>query len=345
MPHRVCFTALVALFCLAGCSRTPEPVYTPAKQTVGLEKKELQEQIHKFLTEHCGTYAVPKLFDSDVPVERLKRGQQVYMKRCVQCHGVTGGGDGPAAEFLTPKPRDYRLGVFKFASTPYGSRPRRDDILRTVERGLIGTSMPGFKLLSRREIDDVVDYVLSLTHRGELEIYIANEAKSLGEIEDTTYEDAIDTVRSRWRSARQKEILPFTRQPEFTMAMVEQGKQAFLTKGCAKCHGEDGRGASTEVVNMDDWGHPSRAADLTSGMLRGGSRPHDIYRRVAGGINGTRMPGNDTALKDEPETLWNLVAYVLHVSNRRRAGEMPPAEAAALKGPVTSPAIPGTATD
>ena len=37
------------------------------------------------------------------------------------------------------------------------------------------------------------------------------------------------------------------------------------------------------------------------------------------------MPGFGSALQNEPETIWNLVAYVLHVSNRRRFGEAVPA--------------------
>ena len=73
------------------------------------------------------------------------------------------------------------------------------------------------------------------------------------------------------------------------------------------------------------WGFSTRAADLTSGMLHGGQEPIDIYRRIMNGINGTPMPGFKSALEAEPETIWNLVAYVLHVSNRRREGTTIPA--------------------
>jgi hypothetical protein len=53
-------------------------------------------------------------------------------------------------------------------------------------------------------------------------------------------------------------------------------------------------------------------------MLHGGQEPVDIYRRIMNGINGTPMPGFKSALESEPETIWNLVAYVIDVSNRRR---------------------------
>jgi hypothetical protein len=37
------------------------------------------------------------------------------------------------------------------------------------------------------------------------------------------------------------------------------------------------------------------------------------------------MPGFKSALESEPETIWNLVSYVLSVSNRRREGTAIPA--------------------
>jgi mono/diheme cytochrome c family protein len=121
--------------------------------------------------------------------------------------------------------------------------------------------------------------------------------------------------------------------------MVAEGKKAFLSKGCSKCHGDDGRGQTPENLRgdlKDSWGHPTRAADLTSGMLHGGREPVDIYRRIFSGISGTPMPGHKAALAEEPQTIWNLVAYVLYVSNRRRAGDIP--EAGNL-GPYISPTL------
>ena len=44
-------------------------------------------------------------------------------------------------------------------------------------------------------------------------------------------------------------------------------------------------------------------------MLHGGRRPIDVYRRISSGINGTPMPGFNTALKDEQ--IWQLVHFIL----------------------------------
>ena len=108
--------------------------------------------------DYTGSFAHPRrLAEADAPKGDLTHGRAVYQDRCVQCHGVSGDGAGPAARYMYPKPRDYRRGLFKFTSTPYGSRPLRDDLVRTVRQGIRGTSMPNFNLLSERDIQSVLD--------------------------------------------------------------------------------------------------------------------------------------------------------------------------------------------
>jgi mono/diheme cytochrome c family protein len=42
------------------------------------------------------------------------RGKAVYTRYCVACHGERGDGAGPSAPSMTPKPRDFRQGTFKW---------------------------------------------------------------------------------------------------------------------------------------------------------------------------------------------------------------------------------------
>ena len=93
----------------------------------------------------------------------------LYREHCVHCHGTTGNGLGPTASFLNPYPRDFRLGVFKFKSTPFGAKPTRRDLKRILSEGIMGTSMPSFRLLKEDELDSLVDYVIYLSIRGEVE--------------------------------------------------------------------------------------------------------------------------------------------------------------------------------
>ena len=110
--------------------------------------------------------------------ENMQMGRHVYMKNCMHCHGVAGDGAGPTAEFLNPRPRDYRSGIFKFTSTKNGEKPARDDLDRIVRYGIPGTYMPSFLLLGDRETKAVVEYVRWLSIRGEFEKRLVGELSS-----------------------------------------------------------------------------------------------------------------------------------------------------------------------
>ncbi|MBL8850445.1 MAG: c-type cytochrome [Planctomycetaceae bacterium] len=318
------FVLMVPLWS-SGCRKAPAEEFTLSDAIRALPG-ELQVAARTELREHCGSFSAPKLLGNDeISVEHLRAGQAVYQQQCAQCHGTTGDGNGPVGGFLYPRPRDYRKGIFKFTSTRYGSKPLRDDLVRTVRQGVAGTAMPSFKLLPQEQLDAVIDYVLVLTHRGELEEQIAAVADADGELApEIVDDDLVPLILSRWAEARESIITPVTPEPEFTTERALLGRTAFLEKGCSKCHGDDGRAQTAEDPTKEDaWGNITRPADLTSGMLRGGRTPTDIYRRIHGGINGTAMPAFDQSLKDEPDTVWNMVAYVLYVTDRRRDGESP----------------------
>jgi len=324
--------ALLGLIAISGCERSADPVYMLNTEAEQFELP-MQLAIRKILNEQSGTPQAPKMMgDKDFDEQKLKRGAEVYNHRCVQCHGVTGDGNGPVATELYPRPRDYRRGTFKFTSTPYGAKPRREDLIHTLERGIPGTSMPSFARLSRPELEAVTDYVIALSKRGELEFQLVQEADpEEPEFDQEIVDELIEYIVDSWKQAEFQEVQPLTPRPEFTMEDVEAGRALFTNDevGCLKCHGEDGRGqtkANVVTPLKDTWGHDARAADLTSGILRGGSKPIDIYRRIYNGINGTPMPGFSTSAKirEDPELVWKLVAYVLNVSGQRRAGEIPP---------------------
>ncbi len=347
---------LIPLF-ITGCQRQSELEYVSSSGVKELDT-EFQKQIVKVLLEKSGTpartkmvgyryYVAPKKkkIEKLSPEEKKKLNQKakerlsrdrtiqsqlflgaaVYTKRCVQCHGVSGDGAGVAADYLFPRPRDYRKGIFKFTTTPYGLKPRRSDLKDTIIRGIRGTSMPSFKLLSKEEMEAVVEYVLALTHRGELEEALAYEIDSEEELDPDVIPDFVDEIKEAWEEAEVSVVHPLTLQPEFTMEHVERGKVAFKEKGCVKCHGDDGRGQTKGNIGTDGWSFPTQAADLTSGMLHGGQKPIDIYRRILSGINGTPMPGFKSLLQENPDTAWDLVSFVLYISNERRRGGIPPA--------------------
>ena len=189
-------------FCLlgiVGCAPPAKQNYEPSAQVAKLTP-ENQARIQKILARQCGSPASPKLLgDRLMSPAHLKRGSEVYRQYCVQCHGVTGDGNGAQAQYLIPKPRDYRRGIFKFTSTTYGSKPLRDDIYRTIKRGVLGTSMPSFDMLPPEDLNAVTDYVLALTHRGELEALLADAVEFEGELNEGAVPGMVETIQGQWK--------------------------------------------------------------------------------------------------------------------------------------------------
>ncbi len=306
---------------LAGCQRATDLAYVSSTQVEELDEP-LQVAVRQELQKWCGTPAQPKMLggESEFDLEQLKRGARVYERNCQQCHGVSGDGNGQAAMYLVPRPRDYRRGIFKFVSTGYGNKPRREDLLRTVTKGIAGTSMPSFRRLPKHDLEAVIDYVLALTQRGELELLLAAHAESEGEVSAESTAELAEVIRQRWQTADEQVVEPLSKMPAYSPESVAAGAAVFQKRECFKCHGRDGRGglAGGIEVGKDAWGYTDPAADLTSGMLHGGQRALDVYRRIYGGINGSPMPGFKEALSAEPDTIWHLAHYVLHLADQRR---------------------------
>lgn len=205
-------------------------------------------------------------------------GYAIYRRHCLHCHGVSGAGDGPTSPFLFPRPRDFRRGIFKFTSTPTGARPHRDDLCRTIVKGLEGTSMPAFEpILSPSEIEQVVDYVMFLSVRGETELALIEEASISEEgDEEALAEDIVQEIVSgvfnRWKSAQSQVINPAVARTPPTRESILRGRDLFLASDCKDCHGRlaKGDGASFVETKISDeiifGGDPSKMADRVAAL-------------------------------------------------------------------------------
>ena len=250
-----------------------------------------------------------------VKTERLVSGRTVYERHCIGCHGDQGDGGGAAASHLAPRPRNFRWGIFKFTSTPTGEPPLRRDLMQTVTRGLSGSSMPDFRLVSEELRLDVVEYVHWLALQGAFERLLLDIAWEEGEVPDGDELAAI--VRRRWSEDELKAVYPPIPEPARTDETVARGAEVFLAAdaNCAACHGPGGEGDGPSAGDFkDDWGYPIVPRDLTRGVFRAGSEPADLYRSIATGINGTPMPSYDGSIP--PEDIWALVHYVQSLQER-----------------------------
>lgn len=102
--------------------------------------------------------------------EPRSSGERVYDTYCIGCHGADGLGEGEAAAFLNPKPRNFVNGDYKFFHfNEIGPLPSDQSLQITVRNGLPGSAMPAFALLSDQEIKDVTTYIKSLREGGWVE--------------------------------------------------------------------------------------------------------------------------------------------------------------------------------
>ncbi len=351
---------MILLILAGGCSRLPDSAYTLRAESEKLElPAKHKEQIAQYLAAYHGSPASPRMalpkegegdaegkgVDAIPRVDKpgydrlhLALGRDVYARQCAGCHGTTGDGQGPAAVHLNPPPRDYRNGVFKFASTPRGSKPRRDDLRRIVIYGAKGTSMPAFRFLPEEEREAVIDYVQTLSARGELEINLIREATDeLVEEDDfdpATVAEFVTDIDASWARADEEFVRPLTVNPAKTPETVRDGAVAFAEMYCVKCHNRDAAGSKSADVGVDTWGRIAYPANLAMGMLHGGRRPEDIYRRIYSGINGTPMPASkdpntvsgETA-EARSERIWHLVHFITEVIENNG---IPAAEQAAI---------------
>ena len=87
----------------------------------------------------------------------VAQGKALFTRNgCAVCHGPDGRGDGQIAATLEPPPRDFRdPAAFKNGHS-------KAAIARTIEKGMPGTSMPGYRHLSAEEREQIAAYIRSL---------------------------------------------------------------------------------------------------------------------------------------------------------------------------------------
>ena len=221
----------------------------------------------------------------------LATGKEVYGQYCSQCHGDDGDGAGAMADLLTPRPRDFRRGVYKIRRTMQGELPVDDDLFQIITRGMPGTSMPAWEgILTPEQIWQLVDYIKTFS---------------------LDFDDF---------PAEQEFLLQG--KPEATPESIERGAALYVEAECAKCHGASGRGNGPSAAELEDeWENKIVPADLTQPWtMRGGSSVEDYFRTLTTGLNGTPMPSFSDAF--DAAQLWDLANYLDSMGRQPAWGEI-----------------------
>lgn len=246
-----------------------------------------------------------------VSVETLNRGYGVYRRNCVGCHGVLGDGEGSAASGMKPAPRDFTRGQFKYSSTPAGSLPVDQDLIRTVRRGLKGTHMAGWSRVSDADVQAVVEYIKTFSPRWKSEVP-ASPVQATPDPWLQDHEHAVERGKLVYHGAAQcwtchPAYASRTEIQSMTVRMQqERGEPPAPIPWRASLH------QPREV--MDEYGM-DRPPDFLKDPLRSDDDDTDVHRSVAAGIGGTPMPAWTRRLP--ASDLWALVHYVRELQRRR----------------------------
>lgn len=240
--------------------------------------------------------------------ETLELGRESYEMYCAGCHGVAGDGEGPAAMYLDPKPRDFRIGLIKFARVPAGQQPRDEDYIRVIHNGLAGTAMPAFRFVPEEEKQAMVTYLRTFTEK----------------------------------KARPGDIIAIPKDPYFEKPEWGVKKGAALYHGlaeCLSCHPayatKDAINAHRKTFDMgdtefrasmyesevkeSDWGAPIKPPDFLVDRIKTGTDTESLVAVIAAGITNTAMPSWAATLK--PKQLWGLAYYVQSLAKLRGTPE------------------------
>ena len=241
--------------------------------------------------------------------EMIEAGKRVYFTKCVWCHGVDGAGDGPAADRLWPRPRNFNQGTFKIRHTASGELPLFDakkpipgqnDLFETVTHGLPGSAMPSW------------DGILSEEQRLQVLSFVTTQL-----VKDRRFDDKETETVTTLQLDSIKPISP-------SKESIEKGAQLVVDKKCIECHGVEGRGDGNAFNLKDDWGFPIQPASWHKCWNFRGSRrdPYNvknIFRTFSTGVNGTPMPSfaDNTTVEER----WHIANFVQSLCERDVNGD------------------------
>jgi len=254
-------------------------------------------------------------FQTSVKTTLVEEGHSAYKTYCIGCHGEKGDGNGVAARFLSPRPRNFQEAKFKFSSTRSGRLPTDEDLRRTIMRGLKGSAMPGWDMIPARTVNALIAY--------------------------------IKTFSPRWKENRPATRIPIVDDPYRSMRdkskAIARGRAVYHGfSTCWSCHPSY---ASPDEINAylvamdkapsagfrpnlhESEGKPNEEGeviyppDFRRDFIRAGGQVDDLYRSIAAGISGTAMPtwidsmeSHRSSKPDEivtsAEDIWALAYYV-----------------------------------
>jgi mono/diheme cytochrome c family protein len=181
----------------------------------------------------------------------LQAGKELYVDRCLTCHGCAGNGLGSYAGTLIVTPADYK-------QDPFRSMPD-DQWFWHVSEGVQGSVMPPWKeSMTEEERWQVIRYIQQVFAR--------------------------PVMRDPDEGDPSGEYANLTNPVDLTVETLDQGKAIFIRE-CMVCHGDAGRGNGPYRTGLQpsppDFGDGSYGSDYTDA---------DYFWRISEGLPWSAMP-------------------------------------------------------
>lgn len=250
----------------------------------------------------------------EISAEVLNRGYGVYQRYCVSCHGAEGNGAGKASRRMKVKPRDFRLGHFKFKAVVDEGLPTDEDLSRVVRRGLKGTEMMPVAL-PPEDLHAVIQYIKTFSDRWSEE-----EPGEAVKVPEDPWEDV--------KAAEVRGRVVYHGSEQCWRCHAAYAEREEIVEMVGEIAGERGERVPEKVVMRGDL-KSSQALetvygkqlppDLVSDTFRGGYGDFALFRTLSAGVGGTRMKGLHG--RYSPRDIWAVVHYVRGLQ-RHRANRM-----------------------
>jgi mono/diheme cytochrome c family protein len=128
--------------------------------------------------------------------ELMARGKALYAQTCATCHGAEGKGDGPGGAGINPKPRNFAV------AGGWKNGTRVEDLYKTLEEGLKGSSMASYNYLRKKDRMALVHVVQAM---GAFD-HGASNPKALADLEKL-FASAGEVIPNRIPVSRAVELL------------------------------------------------------------------------------------------------------------------------------------------
>lgn len=174
-------------------------------------------------------------------------GAETFKNLCARCHGDKADGMGLTEPYLDPAPRNLAKGSF------LGTKPR-ERLIRSIENGVPGTSMPDWgKVLNDEQINGTLDYIFA------------------------TF---VDDKNARHVEHHMPETNPVPNSPESRA----RGEATFLAR-CTGCHGKKADGKGPNSIDISP--HPR---NLRNAFFVHALSDTRMLESILYGVRGTAMP-------------------------------------------------------